>query len=245
MARPIPEVVEELSGLAEDEVYIVDDDFLLDQARLQDFCRLLKERKIKKKYLVYGRADFIAAHPALLAQLWEVGLRAVIIGLESYRDEELDALHKGAQIAHSEMAVQILQALGIEVYGTIVLSPDYDRQDFRRLYQWLKTQKLSFVNLQPLTPLPGKELFCEYSARLVVPRTAFEKWDLAHLVIAPERLSSRQYYWQILLLYYRIVIDPGNVWRLLKKYGWRPVLRLSWGSNRVVWQYLKKILRGG
>ena len=65
-ARPLPDVIEELQSIQEKEIYIVDDDFLVNKGRLTDFLALLKENSIKKKYLVYGRADFIASNPDLI-----------------------------------------------------------------------------------------------------------------------------------------------------------------------------------
>jgi len=244
LARPLAEVLEELREIPEKEVYIVDDDFLLDAERLEAFCRGQQEQGLQKKYLVYGRADFIAAHPALMARLREAGLRAVIIGLESCRDEALESFNKKSDVATSEKAVAILQDLGIEIYATMILAPDYTKDDFKGLYRWLRRLGINFVNLQPLTPLPGTDIYPEYAADALFARTDYAKWDLAHLVLAPHFLSVRQYYWQILLLYYKIVLRPGQASRLARRHGWPAVLKLAWGSSLVAWQYVKKILRG-
>lgn len=244
LARPMPEVLEELQTIPEEEVYIVDDDFLLDAERLEAFCQGQRQLGLKKKYLVYGRADFIAAHPALLAQLRDVGLRAVIIGLESHQDAALASFNKKSDVATSEAAVQLLRELGVEVYATIILAPEYTAADFKGLYRWLRRLEISFVNLQPLTPLPGTDIFSEYAEDLLISREEYAKWDLAHLVLAPVHLSVRQYYWQILWLYYKIVLRPGQAGRLARQYGWPAVFKLTMGSSLVAWQYVKKIVRG-
>ena len=54
------DIIKELSSIEEEEVYIVDDDFLYDRNKLESFISGLKSNNIKKKFLVYGRADFIA-----------------------------------------------------------------------------------------------------------------------------------------------------------------------------------------
>ena len=90
-ARDINDVVDEISQIHEDEIYIVDDDFLFDQARLKQFIEKLNEKKIKKRYLVYGRADFIAENYELMKSLKEIGLRAVIVGVESARKKDLES----------------------------------------------------------------------------------------------------------------------------------------------------------
>jgi len=80
-------VIDELEGIREKEIYIVDDDFLLSRSRVSEFIRLLHERNIRKKYLLYGRADFIASNPDLIRDFKNAGLRTVIVGLESFIDD--------------------------------------------------------------------------------------------------------------------------------------------------------------
>jgi len=58
--RELDDIIRELKTIQEQEIYIVDDDFLVDRNRIKEFCHLLKKHKIEKKYLIYARADFIA-----------------------------------------------------------------------------------------------------------------------------------------------------------------------------------------
>lgn len=83
-------MVEELAGIAEKEIYIVDDDFLYSKARISEFLRLLQERGIEKHFLVYGRADFVAANEDILREFKKQGLQAVIVGIESIRARDLE-----------------------------------------------------------------------------------------------------------------------------------------------------------
>lgn len=243
-ARPIPDIIAELRGIPEREIYIVDDDFLFNESRLLAFCDALDAAGLDKRFLVYGRADFIAAHEPAISRFAASGLRAVIVGLESARSGDLDAFNKKSRLADNEAAAAVLQRHGIELYGTLILGPDFTKQDFRNLGDWLLRHKINFVNLQPLTPLPGTALFDEYADRLIVPRKDYARWDLAHLVLRPKAISARAYYWQILRLYYRVVGRPQHARALISRYGRREVLRLWLGSCRVSLQYLAKTLRG-
>ena len=93
-ARDLNDIVTELSQIDETEIYIVDDDFLVGRQRMLDFCDLLEKRNIRKKYLIYGRADFIAHNEDLMKELAEVGLALIMVGLEANNDDELDAYNK-------------------------------------------------------------------------------------------------------------------------------------------------------
>ncbi len=243
-SRNIEDVVSEISKIPETEIYIVDDDFLYDVDRLNKFIKLLKENNIEKKYLVYGRADFIANNKELMNELKKVGLRAVIVGIESIRKTDLDTYNKKTTVQINEDCIKILRELDIELYATLILPMDFDKQDFKNLTNWLRDMKITFVNLQPLTPIPGTEIFGDYEKKLLVDRENYEMFDMAHVILKPKHLTVREFYIQILLSYYRVVMRPKNSIRLLKKYGLKENLKMLKGSQRVSLQYLSKIIRG-
>lgn len=242
--RDLEDIVCELKDIEEEEVYIVDDDFLFNKERLLKFAEILKAHGIKKKFLVYGRADFIAENQQVIEKLSEVGLRACIVGLESSSEEELIKYNKKSEVKLNERAVEILQKYDVECYATLILGIDWGKEDFRRLYQWVKKLNIRFVNLQPFTPLPGTDLFQQYKNQLIVKREEHEKWDLAHLTVTPSKLSIRSYYFNIIKLYYKIIMRPSNVLYIIKKYGFLETLKLSIGSSNISMQYMLKAIRG-
>jgi radical SAM superfamily enzyme YgiQ (UPF0313 family) len=81
-SRSPQSIAAELQQLDCEHVYIVDDIFLIHPTRLRELADLLLARGIRKKYLVYVRADFIAENEAIIEQWAALGLRAVFIGLE-------------------------------------------------------------------------------------------------------------------------------------------------------------------
>lgn len=242
--RPMDEVLRELRTIRQREVYIVDDDFLYDEARLRAFAEGLSANGIKKHFLCYGRADFIADNEELIALLAEAGLRAVIVGVEASDQRQLDAYGKGSTVGDNEMALATLRKYGIECYATVILGVDWAREDFRRLYRFIRDNRLYFVNLQPLTPMPGTPYFDAYRDRLLIPYEEHEKWDMAHLVVRPTRLGVRRYYWEILKLYYKITMRPESIRHMLGRYGLKSCLKLSRGAGAISFQYARKILRG-
>lgn len=243
-ARSLESIVEELAQIKETEIYIVDDDFLVNKDRLLKFADMLEERNIKKKYLVYGRADFIAENEDVIKRLKEVGLRAVIVGLESCDSKQLDNYDKRTNTAMNEKAVGILQKYDVECYGTLILGLDWEKKDFNALYKWVKKLNLVFVNLQPLTPLRGTDLYEKYKKDFIVKEEEYEKWDLAHLVVRPEKISVRKYYWYTMVLYYKITANPVSFFYMVRKYGLHDTVKLSFGAVAVNNQYVKKLIEG-
>jgi radical SAM domain protein len=243
-ARKLDEVMEELESIKEREVYIVDDDFLFNEDRLNLFCDELEKRNIHKRFLVYGRADFIASHEKVIARLSRHGLSAVIVGVESVREKDLKDFNKRSSLENNEKAIRILQKYGIELYATMILQPDFAKEDFRQIEDYIIGLNVSFVNLQPLTPLPGTEIYDDYKDKILVSRKDYAMWDLAHIVLEPKYMSIRQYYYQIIKTYARIVLRPDNIIKMLKKYGIKEVAKMWWGSQFVTLQYIGKIIRG-
>jgi len=243
-ARKIDEVMEELESIKEREIYIVDDDFLFNEDRLNLFCDELEKRNIHKRFLVYGRADFIASHEKVIGRLSRHGLSAVIVGVESVREKDLKDFNKRSSLENNEKAIRILQKYGIELYATMILQPDFTKKDFRQIEDYIIGLNVSFVNLQPLTPLPGTEIYDDYKDKILVPRKDYAMWDLAHIVLEPKYMSIRQYYYQIIKTYARIVLRPDNIIKMLKKYGIKEVAKMWWGSQFVSLQYIGKIIRG-
>jgi len=92
--------------------------------------------------------------------------------------------------------------------------------------------------------MKGTALYETYQSQLIVPPEDFARWDMAHLVVKPAHLSIRRYYFEIVKLYYKTTVRPAMVLRALRKYPFMENLKLTVGANRVMWQYMKRIIRG-
>lgn len=242
--RSIEDVISELKGITEKEIYIVDDNFLFSESRVRKFIEALKKENIEKHFLVYGRADFIAKNPLLMAEFKSVGLHGVIVGIESVREKDLQSYDKLTTVKINEEAISILQAIDVECYSTLIIPLDFNKKDFKDLKQWLKKTSVNFVNLQPLTPLKGTHIYSEYVKDFIEDPQDVELWDMAHIVLKPKYMSKREFYFRIWKLYYEIVMSPKHLIRLVKKFGIAPNVKMLIGSSRVSLQYIIKMIRG-
>lgn len=242
--RTIEDVISELKEISEKEIYIVDDNFLFSESRVKKFIEALKEANIEKHFLIYGRADFIAKNAGLMAEFKRVGLHGVIVGIESVREKDLQSYDKLTTVKINEEAVAILHRLDVECYSTLIIPLDFNPKDFKDLKLWLKKTGVNFVNLQPLTPLRGTDIYADYVKDFIENPNDVELWDMAHIVLKPKYMSKRQFYFRIWKLYYEVVMSPKHLIRLVKKYGIRPNLKMLVGSSRVSMQYILKMIRG-
>lgn len=244
LERPMEDAVAELSSLAEDNVFIVDDNFLCRRERVEQFCRLVEAAGLRKRYILFGRADFIAQHPDLMARLATVGVHAVFVGVESFREEELQQMRKRVDVETNVRAIHILEGLGIEAYSGVIVGMDWTRADFDGLITHLRAFKRPLLNVQPLTPMPGTPFHDEVKERITVPRTEHGKWDMAHLLMEPTGMSRRAFYWNILRVYFKASANAAGLFYVLRRYGLRVYLRVLRGTGHISLQYLKLILRG-
>ena len=242
--RPLSEVIEELESINQTEIYIVDDDFLTDRKYLEAFITEVKRKGIKKHYLVYGRADFIAQNPELIHELAGIGLRTVIVGFESFSEKELKAYNKNTSVELYAKTMEILNREKLDCFATIILSPDWDRNDFRQMVKVVKSLDIHYVNLQPLTPLPKTGVTFP-DERIIIRKDDYEMWDLAHVSVLPSKLTVAEFYKEILKAYTSIIYRPSVLLKYLKTYKPVMLIKMLAGGYRVGRQYKHKIKEAG
>lgn len=200
VCRDIKSVVDEIENIKSDNIYIVDDDFLFNNTRLNEFIELIKERKINKKYICYARSDFIANNPEMMKKLKEIGLYYVLVGLEAINDNKLNSYNKKSNVDNNIRSIEICNALGINIMGMFIVDIDYTAKDFTNLYKWIKRYKLKHVAISIFTPEMGMENYSEYKNKLITSNPSH--WDYLHLVVKPTKISIRRYYYH----YYKLLI---------------------------------------
>ena len=198
-ARDIGDVVEEIAALEVENVYIIDDDFLFSEKRIREFIRLVREKGIKKKYVCYGRADFISSHKELMKELRDIGFYYVLVGLEATDDKHLYRYNKKSDMYTNSNAVEILNSLGINTMGMFITDLDFKREDFKGIYRWVKRHKLRHAAISIFTPEMSSPLYDEYRSRLITKDPSH--WDYLHVVAKPSAMSVKRYY-----MYYHILL---------------------------------------
>ncbi len=238
--RPLNQVIEELHSIKEKNIYIVDDDFLTSRTRVMDFIGAHRSAGLDKNYLLYGRADFIAGNPDVMTEFKAIGLKTVIVGFESFYDHELKNYNKNTDAKTNEEAMKVLNQNKIDCYATIIVSPDWGKKEFDFCKDKIREMGIHYVNLQPFTPLPGTGNTVKMED-LIIPFSDYERWDLAHVTIRPKKMSTADFYKNILLLYNSILFQPRVLLDYIKEYNLVMLLKMLKGSIKVRKQYWSKI----
>lgn len=201
--RSAERVVDELKAVETKGVLFSDDNFLHSVTRAEEICRGIKKAGLKKNFGFQARSDTIAEHPEIIKQWREVGLDWVLIGFESFMEEELQALNKKNTLEANEKAVKILRGNNIEVQGAFIVSPWYGRREFKLLSNYIKKLKLFSPQITILTPLPGTDFFKEKWEELTTKN--YELFDFLHAVL-PTKIPLKDFYRQFCKLYRSVSI---------------------------------------
>lgn len=154
VAKDIEKVVEEIENIKTDNIYFVDDDFMFDRERLKKFIKLIKEKNIKKKYVAYGRTDFIIKNKDIIKELKDIGFYYVLVGLESISDNYLNSYNKRTGAEQNEECIEFLNSINLNCMGMLIVDLEFTKADFKNMYKWIKKTKLKHVALSIFTPLP-------------------------------------------------------------------------------------------
>ncbi len=239
--RELAPVIEELKQIEEPNVFIVDDNFLVNRNRIITFCKLLDDNNIDKKFIIFGRADFIVKNPDMIKLLSEHGLDAVFVGIESFKQSDLNDFNKRTDVETSEKASEILYKYNVDLYAGAIVGPDWDKKDFKNFAKWIRSMHIRYVNLQPLVPLPATPIYDDYKNQLLLKREEYEKWDLTHLAIMPTKLTPSQYYFEIIRGYFRTTASISSLRYIRKKCGIKVEWKCYKGAMKMLWHYIKMI----
>jgi radical SAM superfamily enzyme YgiQ (UPF0313 family) len=147
---------------------------------------------------MYARTDSIIKHQDLFENFKSVGLQFITIGLESFRDEDLEYYGKKTSISTNNQAILILKKLDIHILAHFIVRPEYMKEDFEQLFKYVKDNNLFRPAYPVLTPLPGTELYEEKFSMFEI--TNFDYFDFNHSVL-PTKLDPKEFYLQLANLY--------------------------------------------
>jgi len=191
-------VVAELATVEPTAVSFVDDNFLSHVPRAWKILELIRANGIQKTYGMQARTDTISKHPDLIAAWKDVGLETILIGFEAATQEQLDAVSKGATVEQNERTIEILNDLGIHMWGAFIVDPQFTQEDFQALKRYREEKGIIYPQFTVLTPLPGTDLFEQREDELVT--RDYRLFDALHAVL-PTRLPREAFYRHFASLY--------------------------------------------
>ncbi len=161
------------------------------------FDRIVEEG-IHKEFIMDIRFDTAAEQPALIEKLARGGLKVVICGFESFREEELRKYRKGSSANLISKAIDVFHANGINLRGNYVVPNDYTAEDFDALGDYAASHKVVYAGYTILTPMPGTDYYEEMKASIIDKN--LRKYNFFNCVL-PTKMPIDEFYRRVASLW--------------------------------------------
>lgn len=171
-----------------------------------DLAEELIALNLGHRYWAQVRADNVVRNPKKFEKLARAGLDTVLVGLESFSQNDLNAVSKGTKLDDNVRAVQILQDLGIRIWGAMIVFQHWTQKDFENLKRTIVELKIQFPQYTILTPLPRTLDWRKTEANLITRESKY--FDFLHSVL-PTALSPQEFYAEYAQLW-RVVGGGGT-----------------------------------
>lgn len=201
-------IIEELKEIKEDWIFFCDDNYFANN-NIEEFLNLLEKSNIRKKYIIEASAELIVKKEKLLKRFSELGLKTILIGLESFDKNDLKAVNKAASVEQNIAALELLHKYKIDCLASVIVYPNWTKENFNNLWLNIKKYKLTYLHIQCLTAYPGTELFEESFDKII---SFFpDIYDMEHMLLKTE-IPIKEFYREIAKIY----IKTYNPIRLIK-----------------------------
>lgn len=157
--RPLDDVIAEIKATRARSIIFTDDNLFANKALGIQLLRRLETLGIR--WAAQATLD-VAEDENLVELLARSGCLALIVGLESLRNDTLAQMRKTRFQTPDQYARWIgrIHARGIMVYGSFIFGYDHDTPaDFAPSLDFVMRQKLFMANFNPLIPMPGTALY--------------------------------------------------------------------------------------
>jgi anaerobic magnesium-protoporphyrin IX monomethyl ester cyclase len=167
-SRSAENVLDELRYLAAEgfqQFIFVDDNFTLNQKRVIELCKGIRQEKLDIEWLCEGRVDNCS--PEMLKELSKAGCKVVYFGIESATQRILDYYDKRISPEQSRRAVEIARTSGIDVIvGSFILGAlDETREEVRNTLEFAKQLPIDLPQFNLLTAYPGMDIWDELKVK--------------------------------------------------------------------------------
>lgn len=222
--RPIEDVICDIQTIGKRHIMFIDDNFIGNPQWTRDFVRAIRPMRIKWNAAVSAN---IVDMPDLLDEMKESGCQSLFIGFESLNAQAVSTVHKRQNdVDRFDRLVDELHKRGIMINASFVFGLDGDdRTTFQTTLDWIVRHKIETVTSHILTPYPGTAVYTAYQKQGRIADDSFAKYNTAHVVFKPEKMTPEELYDGYLWIYKQIYSMKNILRRLPRaKKQWIPYL---------------------
>lgn len=234
--RAVAEIENLVKNFGIKEITFWDDNFLVNEKWIFEFCDLLDEKKICLPWSACARVNTVTK--SMLARAKRSGLWCVFYGFETGNEDLLLRIKKGATLEQARQAAKWTKDLGIDIRGSFMLAlPGETPAKGQRTIDFAKELDVTFAQFLTTYPEWGTELYDDairsgrlaplYQGRTTVTYVP-DGYKNAEEVRKMQKMAYHSFYfrWGFIWKHFRRLMKN---WRLLKQYfeGLKYVLGVS------------------
>lgn len=198
--RTPKDIVDEVIGIDNDKIFIIDDDFLVNKERVIEICNLLLENKVHKTFMIFARADSISRCEDIMDLIYKAGFRDMLVGLEAVEDSTLEKYNKNSSVELNRNAVKLLREHHMVCVGLFVINYDFKHKDFMNINKFIKKEGLIWVLFSILIPFKGTPVYAENKDKLY--KYEYKRTGGTSVLMKPENLPMFLFWLEFQFLYY-------------------------------------------
>lgn len=139
-------------------LYFQDDEFTLNYKRTEEFCNLLREKRMDLHWGCLARADNLDEH--LVEIMANSGCKEVALGLEFGYQEGLERINKRITLAQSRKSVALLNKYKIFIGASFLMGfPWENKEQICKTVAFARSIKADMYYFQVLVPYPGTAIY--------------------------------------------------------------------------------------
>lgn len=153
--RDIECVVEEMRSIPEKNIFIVDDEPFVNSRRMNMMAEAIEEAGIQKQFFSYCRIDSLLKDLDLMRRWSRIGLRRLLIGVETIFDHELASYNKRQQRDQIIQGLEGAKEVGISLFCNFIIHPNYGEEEFEEVIRFIRENEVDYPSFTIWTPIPG------------------------------------------------------------------------------------------
>ncbi len=189
--RSLGDVIEELEGMTERNVFLADFEPLQAPDAMLRLADAIAASGIRKRFFMLTRADSAVDNPHVLERWKEIGLDWVFLGIDGHSTTRLREIRKSSALATHEAAIELLRRMGMTVASSITISTDFDKHDFAEVRAAARRLRAHVLDFTVETPMVGTRYHDEARGQLTTRDMSL--FDMYHAVL-PTRLPLDSFY---------------------------------------------------
>lgn len=162
--RSAEKVVEEIEMLVDAyrvrEIAIMDDQFIIDRARVHKICDLLIDRRLDVTLTVPSGTSIWLADEALLRKMRKAGFYRLCFPIETGNQNSLKFIRKPIDLAKAKETIRLANRIGIWTQGNFIIGFPYEtREEIQSTIDYAFRSGLDYALFFIAKPYAGSEMF--------------------------------------------------------------------------------------